>query len=117
MIIVDVEYIPGLLNVLWRLVFPPLMFYVYKTFPEIPYLYVSTGTVPRLKSILKTANTVISAIKKEYNCNCSALLYRQGLYHVNNNNNMFISKAHKCYSSYIDNINRKQHDIMHNRKT
>jgi hypothetical protein len=23
---------------------------------------------------------------------------------------MFISKAHKCYSSYIDNINRKQHD-------
>jgi len=35
----------------------------------------------------------------------------------NNNNNTFISKAHKYYSSYIDNINRKQHDIMHNRKT
>ena len=83
MIIVDVEYIPGLLNVLWRLVFPPLMFYVYKTFPEIPYLYVSTGTVPRLKSISKTANTVKSAIKKEYNCNWS---------HVNNNNNIFIAK-------------------------
>ena len=29
-----------------------------------------------------------------------------------NDNNMFISKAHKYYSSYIDNTNRKQHDIM-----
>ena len=37
------------------------------------------------------------------------------LYH-NNNNNMFTSKAHKYYSSYIDNTNRKQHDIMYNRK-
>jgi hypothetical protein len=35
----------------------------------------------------------------------------------NNNNNMFISKAHKYYSSYINNASRKQHDIMHNRKT
>jgi hypothetical protein len=42
------------------------------------------------------------------------------LYHNNNNNNnnnMFTSKAHKYYSSYIDNTNRKQHDIMHNMKT
>ena len=30
---------------------------------------------------------------------------------------MFISKAHKCCISYIDNINRKQHEIMNNRKT
>ena len=30
---------------------------------------------------------------------------------------MFISKAHKYYSSYIDNRNRKQHNIVHSRGT